>query len=408
MILHTNSVDLTKSELKKRIDEKLAKFSQITIECTLIEKYLHKNDPNLLIGIEAELNKRKRLRLIKFKSMPDDDDSKIKNNDNTNSNNSFNQSTNNSIKSYRRSIITNSRTSSVQHSNAMSCTSLMEQRHKQIVNYKTKIQLIEKLCGNLNIERKHFIMKHKPILLNLQAEIFEQQQTKCDIDEISKVFANTFLTQENSTNLANVHQENFFKFMNHCLKRMNRTIEQLRLKNVIGIQKYNKLRNSVNIVSQLKNILLPVGFAQLEIDRREYTQCVETSTNQFLALKTVGAIEISTLASERKLMANNMMSLTNLINGIANVQMVKRTISTERNEIECEIQKNGDKLRNLETLIKLYEAPSIIDNIHLIEQLKTIKLKFIQIQRENRMYADKLKSNRNRFNRIRQDALQRN
>lgn len=403
-MLKINLNALPNGELKKRIEEKLAKLLTTINECTLVEKYLEKHDPNLLIGIEAELNKRKRLRLIKFKPMPDDDDNK--NNDDINGNSNSIQSNNNSIKSYRRSMNTNSRTSSLQHSNAISCTSLMEQRHKQIVNYKTKIQLIEKICGNLNVERKHFIMTHKPILLNRQAEIFEQQHTRTDINEINVIFANNFLAQDNPTKCANVNQDDYLKFINHCMKTMNRTIERIRLKNVVGKQKYNKLRNSVSVLGQLKNILIPVGYAQLEIDRRDYIKSVDTSTNQFLSIKTVGAIEISTLARERKLMASYLMILSGLRKAVANVELMKRTIATERSSIELEIQKIGDKLTHLECLTKLYQAPSVLDNIHLIEQLKATKLKLIQIEREKRMYGDKLKLNRSRFNRIRQDALQ--
>lgn len=403
-MLKINLNALANDELKKRIEEKLAKLLTTTNECTLVEKYLEKHDPNLLIGIEAELNKRKRMRLIKFKPTPDDDANK--NNDDINRNSNSNQSNNNSIKSYRRSINTNSRTSSLQHSNAISCTSLMEQRHKQIVNYKTKIQLIEKICGNLNVERKHFLMTHKPILLNRQAEIVEQQHTRADINEINVIFANNFFTQDNPTKCANVSQDDYLKFINHCMKTMNRTIERIRLKNVVGKQKFNKLRNSVSILGQLKNILIPVAYAQLEIDRRDYIQSVDISTNQFLTLKTVGAVEISTLARERKSMASYMMILSGLRKAVANVQLMQRTIATERNSIQFEIQKNEEKLKHLECLNKLYQAPSVLDNIHLIEQLKATKLKLIQIEREKRMYGDKLKLNRNRFNRIRQDALQ--
>lgn len=376
----------TNAELRKLIEEKTDSLKCLNNECILIERYLSKTDPNLLIGVADELSKHQAVRTIKFASpkvtvvqIPDSLASPA------------------SIKSNRTSI-----RSSIepQSSAATSCTSFaslqtslrgQSEQCSRAVNYRTKIGMLERICGGMKDDMNQFINEHRPILNDLKAEICERKIQMADIQDANNKLKEMLELNIHSKRTNASHQEDLLKLLNHWLQQTNKSIDRTRLQNVCQRQRSAQIRQTLSAIAQLKATFLPIDYVQLDIDKGAKRQLWDERNNQFLALKNVTASDKSILARERKRMLSFSDHLSALKQAITEIEQIRRKITSEKSINLDEIRRNEDKLATLQNLMKTYVAPSIMDYIHMKKQLKIRQSQFQLLKRQNHSLLNKLK-----------------
>lgn len=296
--------DLTNAELRRMLSEKTTEINRMRNECELIERYLTKMDPNLLIGITEEMCRGKSGRRIKFAAGSEADTQSVSSATNIKSGgssmrDSFNRS---SMRSSTRSSMRSSMRGSIgPRLSVMSTGSQVSQtersRMQRTVNHRTKFDICERITGDIQNTMDEYLRKHRPILPNQQAVIDERKMLMRDLqNDLNELEGRMSSSKPNESILT--------AFVTNWLKRTNMAIEKTRLRISCQHQRNNSIRQQISVNCQLKAVFLPVDYLQLEIDVSEKRKLLHERNQQFVILKNVSAAEKSQLASDRKFMLN--------------------------------------------------------------------------------------------------------
>lgn len=336
---------LSIAELQTLVAEKTKIVRFMANECDLIERYLMRMDPNLLIGLEAELMKRTPNRTITFASSPRVSVAEIY--DALPPSNRTSVYSTRSSPRTRQSMHGSIKSSSIglrsSMTSAMSTTNTMQsqrERRSPIVNFRTKVDILERMSGDLKCTTDEYVRRHRPILSNHKAAICEKQM------HLSEV-RGTVAGLEALLTSPRVCQDDVLAFLHRWLKATAESIERTRLRIMTQRQRHARCVRIITDTAQLKAVFLPVDFVQLEIDRSTNQQLLHERNQQFLSLKNVSAAEKSRLARERKSMLSYASQSTAMQYEYAEVEQKRRLVVGEKSKNVSEIQRIEERLKHL-------------------------------------------------------------
>lgn len=340
------------------------------LESQMIEKYLQKNDPKFLIGLNPPTIKRKskinfidQLPLSKRKTMSMDNYS-IRRSQINNDSSSLSQS------SFTKLSFSQSRTSSLR-----TFDSYMPQ---YCVNYMIKIEMTEKECNAIAIVQQQYEQKVKKQLTQLSANVKEIQLTNKEIQNTINDFQNFVLIRGIDKLTQKIPLEQFIKFTDKMIKNGNTLIETMRLKTSTLRQNCCQQKSALAIKSELSGILRPVDFDQLQIEKRSFMQIIEEKNAHFIGMKKVAGNVSQSLTAKRKSLNISLNKLYILTKRIEKIYEDCKRFEIEGINAENEINIWVKKINSLQNLIDTYRAPMAFDYMN-----KKIKLQAIQKERKS-------------------------
>lgn len=367
-------------ELRTLLENRIKQLSDIEMENRFVEGFLQKNDPELLVGITKEINIREQLRIVQFAAAT--------------------ANTLNTVPSVKSKEIFSRSASRLSVMNSTSKLSVMRSTSKlsvmrgssrsslrsatssqasvfgtkiQVVKHNTKVDMIEKQCAEIRTGLNTFEKKHKLILRDAEATLIMNQMMKNVISNTVDDFQKQFLIYDAKQMREKIFQEEFTKFIDKWMKDWYRMVDKTRM--LASSMKDGCIQaiESISKKMEFSQILRPVDFEQLQIDKDNYVELLNEANAQFLALKKAISGTTLSLAQERKVTADGKDNLVKQKSDISAVAILRNAISVKKTAIEAEVKNCEEKIRSIQELKNSNGRQNVSDYIEKKEKLRLLK-----------------------------------
>lgn len=372
--------ELNNAQLFKILEEAKKEVTNFQLENFLLEDFLNKNDPKLLIGVTNALqfsHKTARIHFAgvntgsrdrneepyfrarstdrgSFSGMMGDDSSSMK-----------------TTTSFSRRAGTSVRT-------IESPRNTVEFR----INYSMKIELAEKLCDEINEKLVAIEAKTLSEMKDLTASIQEWAMSNAEAiqskDAFQKFTAAHLLDQINSR----IPAEKFIRYINDWLKNGMALVGKIRLRLTALKQQYHSQKIILSKKADLSVILRPIDFEQLQIERSDFKKEIDEKNNHLMALKKVtgrAALVLNQNQKKLKLTESHYRKLVSEALAIEEhiARLEKEGTLVQNDLISCE-----ESIEKLQTDIDDYVAPSTLDYVNKKHELLCLEkeMKFFKRQ----------------------------
>lgn len=292
---HTSVMDLTDYdlntidvvELKNLVDELEREMAQTDLENELFERYLEKNDPEMLVGIKKELAKQKAKTRIHFALTSNKSRETMRS-----AVSGFSCRTSRSLQFDATSIGTNA--------SFRSNRTMDSQRQDARVNFAMRAELAVKERATMRCDSDRIEAETKIKCRDLIAEVEELRLTNDELNETRREFKEFVL--ENGVNpiTRKIPSERLMKFIDTCIKNGNAMVAKMRLQTSTMKLGQRNRQLELAVMAELSGILRPVDFQQLEIEKTELQQQIRDKTVHLIALKRTTGNGSLALATQRK------------------------------------------------------------------------------------------------------------
>lgn len=348
--------NLELTELKARIEEFQKDIAEIDLENELFERYLEKNDPELLVGIKKQLARQKAPARIQFAVMAK------RSVDTTHSGGNFSRIS-------RASTIFDTISIGTAASFARSARTLDSQQQEMRVGYGMRIELCNKELAVVNAETDRIQAITKSECRELIAQIEELKMTNQEVTETLREFKDFVLVNGAHPLTKRVPSERLLKFFDKWTRNGNALVENFRMQSTTLKRNCVQMKLELAIKSELSSILRPVDFEQLEIERQQLQKLIDEKTIHVLALKRTTGNGSLALSMQRKQLLTKETELERLL--AEQERMRKLTVKYEVSSDNAEKDKArwNKRKEKLNEKMLTYEAPNVLDYMSRKQEL---------------------------------------
>lgn len=377
--------DIDTQELFTMVHDMQKSISYVELENTLIERFLERNDPALLVGITKLMKKPKRPTKIQFASVPEYEE-----------NNSQKGSSLVGSMISRQKLIDDTSSigtaTSFNRSLGSSMRTTDSLRQNSNVSYAVKINLCDKECAIVCREMEKLQQETKQKLRDLIASVDELKLTNREAIETLNDF--TEFVHGNGVNEITKKEplEKFLKFIDKWTKNGNALIENMHMKSTTLKQNYGQLKTALAIKSELSGILRPIDFEQLEIDKRQFLEIIDVKNTHLYGLKTATGKASLVLSNQRKVLLKSEEGLAKIKKTQEKTKRAIEKLCTEKIVVLKEIDELKDNIDKIQNKINTYEAPSIMDYMNIKQKLAMLEKELKSLKRFRHINSIKLKN----------------
>lgn len=345
------------------------------LESDYIERFLERNDPELLLGVTKMMQKSHQ---------PDNTRIHFANLDSTSGGTA---SAGGNGDRYRKSRADGDNVSLA--STAMSFSSASMRTTDSLgldsgVNYVMKNEMVEKDCAAFSAEIEQLRNATKGELRDLTAQVAELRLTNQEAIDTLAEFRDFVMVKGLQADTKRVPLERCLKFFDKWVIHGNGMVEQMRLRTATLRQDIRQMEKALAIKAELSGILLPVDFEQLEIERREFLHTFAEKEQHLLGLKHVTGNVSLALTTQRKLLDKSKAKLSTVQRRTALAKVETERFDKMREAVEDEIEVWQDRVERLKQRRATYAAPSTMDYLQM-------QIRWNALVREARILARKEK-----------------
>lgn len=377
-IYDLDNMDL--SDLSARIEEFQKEVAEIDLENELFERYLEKNDPELLVGIKMQLARQKAPARIQFAV------NAKRSYDTAHSFGNF------SRRESRASTIGDTVSINTAASWARSARTLDSQQQEMRVGYGMRIELCKKETAVVNAETDRIQGITKIQCRELTAQNEELRLTNEEATETRLEFKNFVLTNGAHPLTKRVPSERFFKFFDKWTRNGNAMVEHFRMRTTTLKRNSVQMKLELAIKAELSSILRPVDFEQLQIEREHLQKDITEKTIHVLALKRTTGNGSLALAMQRKQLLNKEAELKRLLTEKERVRKLTMKYEVSSDNAEKDISRWSKRKGTLNEKMLTYEAPQIRDYMNRKQEMADLDKELKALSRSYNLTLIKLKN----------------
>lgn len=254
-----------------------------------------------------------------------------------------------------------------------SVVSQLSVRMDQRINVSTKTNLLEIECGHFRKMIQDLEIKRENTTKNSSSKLEAIQLNSKEIEKTMAIFNDLVLMDPKGQ---------FLVFTQNWMKSGGILLETMRLKTTIYLSRYRKTKNQLSVKEELSEILRPVDFDQLIIQKSMLTSLLEETTNHLYSLKKTTAKLSLSLVQQKQNLINIAEKLKKMEQQIVKADETYDKMQEDENIIRSD-NKYSKQLQHLETLQKKFDAPGVIEYAVLKEKLFQLKTTEKQLQRKN-------------------------
>lgn len=385
---HTSMMDLTEYdlntidvvELKRRVDDLEKEMAQTDLENELFERYLEKNDPELLVGIKKELAKQKAIPRIHFAL----------------TSNKSHETMHSAVSGYScrtsRSLQFDATSIGTNASFNRSIRTMDSQRQDGCVSFALRAELAAKEAATMRNQSDRIEAESKIKCRDLIAEVEELRLTNDELNETRREFKDFVL--ENGLNPVSkkIPSERLMKFFDTWNKNGNAMVAKMRLQtSTLKLSQRNR-QMELAVKAELSGILRPVDFQQLEIETTELQKQFRDKTVHLMALKRTTGNASLALATQRKLLLGKESNLRRTRTEIERLSKMQTKYELDIDMAEKDIYRWNMRNEKLTNEMAMHEAPSIKDYMQLKQEQFDLDKELKALERTASILAIKLEN----------------
>lgn len=362
------------------------------LENGMIERYLDKNDPELLLGVTNLLHKPKTPTRIHFAptsphSMSVGTGSVV----DTMHHSSIMRSSRRTIDADTLSVNT---TQSFRSTNSLG--------FNMHVNYLMRCEMCDMDCHNFGTEIDELRACTKEELRVVTAKVEELRLSSAEAVETLKEFKKFVLGTPPATTVVDVIKpitaakkrtvplERFQKFIDKWLRNGLALVEKMRLHNDYLKQRIGVAHNDLALKAELSCMLRPIDFEQMAADRHHHLHSLEIKHQHLEGLKnTAGDVSLQ-LSTTRKQLDNDQRLLDVVVTKIGRADKEIERLDRVRQQIVSEIRDWRSRIEAIRQRMTGAVSPSADAYMERKKLLRTLDAEVATLHRMQTIAASKL------------------
>lgn len=361
------------------------------LECGYMERYLERNDPELLLGITKIMQRTaaadtKRIQFAIGVSGQGDEAAAIGSVDST--------------------PAMSAAVSFISMTSARTAASSSIGQHQTGVNYAMKIELVDKdraiFAGDIDRLRQATTAELRDCAAraeDLRLSRDEAVDTLAEFRDFVLVKGRPLDSSKQQQRRDSVPLERFLTFIDKWVIHGNGMVEQMRLRTATLEQETRAQTKALAIKAELSGILLPVDFEQMEIERLRYGQAYADRELHLLGLKRVAGNVSLALAKQRQLLEQSMARLAAVRRRTTDVKAESAKFESARESVEEDIDGWQERVDRLAEHRAMYAAPSTMQYMDQTRRLQALEREVRMLRRHEQIARGKERTVRARVRR---------
>lgn len=384
---------LDAEELLKLVDSLSLDLQYTVLENGLIERYLDKNDPELLLGVTVLMAKPRTPTRIQFAQ----------------SSLTLNSSQGNNALSMRSKRCDTTDTLSVvtrQSNFSQSFRSTNSLGFNTRVNYVMRCEMCEQdfivFSSDIDNIRSTTKDKLRQIIAKVEEARLSKEEAKATLNEF-----HTFMFRSQPVDLKKVvvHLERFIKFIEKTQKNGLALIETMRLRDYTMRKQIMQKQQALAIKAELSGILRPIDFEELGVQKQSLQLELDKKNSGISGLKKTAAEVSRTLAEHRKNLEELQVSHVSIYSKINQCEIETERLKQLGKEIVDEIFDWHDRIDSLEQRMKTTVTPSTTSYMESKQLLRSLNAECCILQRKRSTAATKLVISRKKVRNLKNQLL---
>ncbi|CAK9819780.1 Coiled-coil domain-containing protein 113 [Anthophora quadrimaculata] len=363
---------MTMEELQQMQDNLLQKIWMLSLENDVYERYLNRQDPQIIKTITNILERAKYTRRATAQLLP------------RSSRMSFRESAMTLRLGSRHSIMSTGSVGSVHSLSRFGTPSLLTvgtygesakitMAHRIAMSKKELEELKKKLEQFRQYARKkQEIMRAE--IEEIEIRINEAQETKEEFEEDVVVKGVDHITGK-------IPAERVTRFLEEWLRSANTIIERLRLKTATTRMQIRKARRQLAQREELGESLHAVDFEKLNIENQDYVKMLEEKSVYVIDMKRIAGHYHLKLTQHKQKLNDLLFALNDVKKEILLKQKQIEELEGETVAINVNIKRMSKELDNLLFFMENYMAPDIQDFVELQQEYAELKRAYKLLQR---------------------------
>lgn len=363
-------------DLKRHVEALEKEVAEIDLENELIERYLERNDPKMLIGINNELSKQKKTAtriqfVINAETQPatNGGNNRLMPKQSVMSFGSFG-----TAGSFSRSARTND--------------SQLQER----VGYAMRSNLCAKETVNVHAETERIHTESKERARDLTAELETLCLTNDEVNETREELKNFVFVNGINPLTNKVPAERLLQFFDKWKKNGNGMRAKMRLQTATMRQGCITQRRALAAKAELSCILRPVDFEQLKMDKELFQRELHAKTKEIVSKKRASGNVSIALAVQRKQLIGKQDNLNRLNDKKDRIRKLTQKLEFESDKIENEKELWHKRIDKLTKAMNNHAAPSVMDYIQRKQDLQDLDKEIKILERKQRILELELKN----------------
>lgn len=365
------------AELFKLNEQLKVDMEYTQLENGMIERYLDKNDPELLLGVTQLMLKPRQPTRIHFA------ESSITMNVNT------------------EAIVTSQRSKRADNMDTMSMVtqSNVSQSFRSNnslglnnsrVNYTMRSELCDQDTLRFSLTLDRIRSSTREELRLIVAKVEELKITKEEAIETLNEFRTFVLASQEQGHAMKVPLERYLKFIDKWMRNGAALVEKMRLRNDHLKQQINQMQKALAIKAELSGILRPIDFEQLEVDKHDFLETIEKQVDHFVGLKKANGDVALTLSTHRKHLEKSQFLYDVILTKIT--RMGKETGRLDRlaQQLDGDIQDWRNRIESIQQRFSQTVMPSTDEYMEKKKMLRSLDTQVGMLRRLRSIEATQL------------------
>ncbi|XP_053982796.1 coiled-coil domain-containing protein 113-like [Hylaeus volcanicus] len=176
-----------------------------------------------------------------------------------------------------------------------------------------------------------------------------------------------------------VHQSPVF--IKEWLRSANTIIERLRLKSATIKMQIKKAKQQLIQREELGEALHAVDFEQLNIQNKDYARMIEEKNRYVIEMKRIAGHYHLKLTQHKQKLSNLLLALNEVKKDITLKKEQIEELEAERANVEADVIRMDERLKNLLTFMNNHTVPDILDFVKLTVELKELQKTYKLLER---------------------------
>ncbi|KAJ9579640.1 hypothetical protein L9F63_004719, partial [Diploptera punctata] len=331
---------LSNEELQRNVDFLIMANRYLAVENEVIQQYLSKLDPQLLIGIDQQTSQMTLLSIQRGMSPTS-----------------------------RRGTEEVSSIHSMVRASTQLSTGILEKGPR--INLSNKDDIVSREMDELKVAMDKLNVQSARQRFNLKAKVEEMQDTVAECLETQ-----TSLEQvEQAIDIitGRIPAEKFIRHLEEWLKRADLMMEKLRLRTLTMRSMNTRAQQLLEEKEELGQNLTYIDFEKMQIDNRQLVEKTSQKNKHVLQLKKMAGQCNLLVTVQKKKMQEQMTEFAELQQELTDLENSSKDFDAEADTVEAEAAHAEDKFTALKDYITNYTAPEVLDYIKQIVEVNELQ-----------------------------------
>ncbi|XP_054010825.1 coiled-coil domain-containing protein 113-like [Hylaeus anthracinus] len=171
------------------------------------------------------------------------------------------------------------------------------------------------------------------------------------------------------------------RFIKEWLRSANTIIERLRLKSATIKMQIKKAKQQLIQREELGEALHAVDFEQLNIQNKDYARMIEEKNRYVIEMKRIAGHYHLKLTQHKQKLSNLLLTLNEVKKDITLKKEQIEELEAERANVEVDVIRMDERLKNLLTFMNNHTVPDILDFVKLTVELKELQKTYKLLER---------------------------